>query len=331
MRILAIADDLTGALETGAKFAGAGFTSVVLTDACRRANADVVVLDTETRHVHPDAAEQAIRSCAGGWTAPLIYKKTDSTLRGNIGAELRALGALYPAARIAYVPAYPAMGRTVRDGRLYIDGVPVHETCFARDALNPVRDSSVRVVAGDGCEIIDGLSQADIERAADRILSERFQIFAGPAAIAEAVAAPIAPRARPTPEWPRIRSCLIVNGSQHERSREQVRRIDAGGGWRLFERPIASGSAPLDVARDTGAMVARLIHDEAPDAVMIFGGDTAYAILAALGRPALRPVAEIVPGVPISSVEGHALHLITKAGGFGDVDLIPNLRAMLNR
>ena len=117
--VLALADDLTGALETGARFAAAGVPAVVSVELSTASDAPVLVIDTETRHLAPaDAAarihELACQARARG--VRFIYKKTDSTLRGNIGAELGALCRADPDSPLVYAPAYPAMGRTVRPG-----------------------------------------------------------------------------------------------------------------------------------------------------------------------------------------------------------------------
>src|SRR4051794_14143719 len=119
MRILVIADDLTGSLEAGAKFSQAGLSSAVTVRLDDDADAPVLVIDTESRHVSPAEAELIIGTACRGREATLIYKKTDSTLRGNIAAELRALSSCFPGP-IAYVAAYPALGRTVRDGMVYV-------------------------------------------------------------------------------------------------------------------------------------------------------------------------------------------------------------------
>ena len=73
--ILAIADDLTGALEVGAKFAGA----VVTTDlvVSRRPDRSVLVIDTETRHLDADeAADVVLETVLSAWEfAPdFVYK-----------------------------------------------------------------------------------------------------------------------------------------------------------------------------------------------------------------------------------------------------------------
>src|SRR5262245_31761649 len=99
MPILALADDMTGALEVGAKFSKVGIPTVVLAKAGPVNSSGVTVFDTETRHTSSEAAAAELKRFVlqSHIVSPrLIYKKTDSTLRGNISAELRALAELYP-------------------------------------------------------------------------------------------------------------------------------------------------------------------------------------------------------------------------------------------
>src|SRR5580700_2056876 len=118
MEVLALADDLTGALETGAKFAAHGIEALVAeAGPCR-----VLVVNTETRHLSPGEAAGRIVRAAAANPSRLIYKKTDSTLRGNIGAELGALLEVRRDSPLLYVPAYPEMGRVVKQGHLYVHG-----------------------------------------------------------------------------------------------------------------------------------------------------------------------------------------------------------------
>lgn len=132
-KFLVLADDLTGALECGVLIEGAVVTLLA------PAPAEAAVVDTDTRHVPPAQALETVRRLTEQFPAEMIYKKTDSTLRGNIGAELAAL----PAGRIHYAPAYPRLGRTVRGGRLYVDGVPVEQTAFAHDPREPIEEGDV--------------------------------------------------------------------------------------------------------------------------------------------------------------------------------------------
>ncbi|MEO8025234.1 MAG: four-carbon acid sugar kinase family protein [Bryobacteraceae bacterium] len=339
IEVLAIADDMTGAAEAGAKFAQAGIPAILGWECAGGAtDGRVVVIDSETRHATAAAAYEQVFACARLFTSRITYKKTDSTLRGNIGAELRALSDARPSARIAYVPAYPALGRTVRDGLLLVDGVPLHETTFAADPLNPVTDSRVRRVLDGGlpCDVFDASTDAEIDAiAADILSSGRYSIVAGPAAIAGALAVHLQGSSAAREPWPKIDTCLVVNGSMHPASARQVsfaenqRAIGESLPWRIHKIDAASVD-PLALARVNGATVRDLLAGERYHAVMVFGGDTAFGILEAFGLPLVRPLGELLPGVAISRVDRQDWFLITKAGGFGGEDLIRRIRTELN-
>src|SRR5690242_19784565 len=82
--IASLADDLTGALEIGAKFAAAGIAAAVSTELAWDRNVTACVIDTETRHSAPEGAAKIVQRLAREADGVrLIYKKTDSTLRGN--------------------------------------------------------------------------------------------------------------------------------------------------------------------------------------------------------------------------------------------------------
>lgn len=331
-----IADDLTGALECGAKFAAHGAATRVCVQAEREdaAGVDVQVIDTESRHRSAEDAAAAVRAVAirASPFAPwMIYKKTDSTLRGNIGPELRALLEVFPERRILFAPAYPQMGRMVRDGVLFVDGVPLDQTPFARDPMNPVRGSRIAdVLEGLRVEIVDGETCADVDDAAARIAnSAGSAIAAGPAALAGALAKLLYPSGPSTAPWPRLARCLVVNGSLHPASLGQVEFARSHGcfdeRWNLCE--FDAGGAGLERAGRTGERVASAVRESNVDALVVFGGDTAYGIHAALGGEPFEPLGEIVPGVPLSRCRG--VHWITKAGGFGGRELLCDIRKRL--
>ena len=95
--LLIIADDFTGALDTGVQFAAHGIRTRVVVDPevdFAAQEAQVLVIDTETRHLPASKAYEVVagltrRALDAG--VRYIYKKTDSALRGNIGAELTAV------------------------------------------------------------------------------------------------------------------------------------------------------------------------------------------------------------------------------------------------
>ncbi len=150
-KLLMIADDFTGALDTGVQFASYGAATCVVTDPdCDYAGMSdsfqVLVLDAESRHMTArqayDTVHRAVRSAiAAGYT--YIYKKTDSALRGNVGAELDAVMDAAGADSLSFFPAFPAMDRVTRGGIHYIHGVPVAESVFGRDPFEPVTRSAV--------------------------------------------------------------------------------------------------------------------------------------------------------------------------------------------
>lgn len=156
VKLLIIADDFTGALDTGVQFAVSGAATLVETerniDYCAMEQGiEVLVLDAETRHLDAEEAYRIVaRAVADARRAavPYIYKKTDSALRGNIGAELAALYDMSEQKRVHFIPALPKMNRITRNGIHYIDGVPVGESVFGKDPFEPVRASAVDEIIG---------------------------------------------------------------------------------------------------------------------------------------------------------------------------------------
>lgn len=149
MVLLIIADDFTGALDTGVQFAVRGIKTRVVVGAdaaLTHQNADVLVVDTETRHLPAAQAYAAVeglvqRAKYAGFA--YLYKKTDSALRGNVGAELTALLSASGSRQLAFLPAFPQMNRVTKNGMQYIDGVPVTESPFGVDPFEPVRHAAV--------------------------------------------------------------------------------------------------------------------------------------------------------------------------------------------
>lgn len=150
--ILIIADDFTGALDTGVQFASTGIRTVVRTgddsdfNKLSEEGIQILVLDTETRHLSPDRAYETVfhitkKAVQSG--VRHIYKKTDSALRGNIGSELTALLDGASSNTLPFIPALPHMNRITRGGIHYIDGKPVEDSVFGSDPFEPVTHSYI--------------------------------------------------------------------------------------------------------------------------------------------------------------------------------------------
>ena len=149
-KIYILADDLTGALDSGVQLSKKGDQVLITLDTHRPFEkidgADVLVIDTETRHIEAKAAYQKVYELirqAKESGIKKIYKKTDSGLRGNVGAELTAFLDAYEAEKIDFVPAWPKMQRITVNGVHYVNGVPLSESIFSRDVVDPVSESEI--------------------------------------------------------------------------------------------------------------------------------------------------------------------------------------------
>lgn len=149
VKLLILADDFTGALDTGVQFAACGIpTRVVVREVPQLASCEsiVLVVDTETRHLPQKQAfsvVETLTSRAVKAGVRCIYKKTDSALRGNIGAELSALYKASGSRQLPFLPAFPQIGRTTEQGIHYINGVPVTESPFGIDPFEPVHHARI--------------------------------------------------------------------------------------------------------------------------------------------------------------------------------------------
>lgn len=125
MRLCIIADDLTGALDAAAPFAGRGLCVRVALDPGATAmvvaqNPDVMAVSTRSRDGDEDAARAAMAQVLAALPpGPQLMKKVDSRLKGHVAAELAVLAP--PAMLVA--PAIPDFGRITRDGQVRGFGV----------------------------------------------------------------------------------------------------------------------------------------------------------------------------------------------------------------
>ena len=146
MKIAIIADDLTGAADAGVQFTRRKWKTSVYFQSpdIVEPEDDVIIFDTDSRSVPVDEAYRRVKSVAE-WlkerSVELIYKKLDSTFRGNVGAELDAVFDVFQPDFILCSPAYPDHQRMVKNGMLYIGDSLLDETEFARDPKTPVTDS----------------------------------------------------------------------------------------------------------------------------------------------------------------------------------------------
>lgn len=147
--IVVLADDLSGAAELAGIGASLGLSSEVwLHPSAPRPGPlpELVVIDCASRCLAPREAVLASRQAARqalGLAPELIYKKVDSMLRGHVAEECAAVAEECGCERVLIVPSNPSHGRLVRNGHLFVDGEPAHQTSFAHDSRFPIRSSRV--------------------------------------------------------------------------------------------------------------------------------------------------------------------------------------------
>ncbi len=146
-QILIIADDLSGAADCGMACAGSGLhTVVMLGNSVTAVDADVLSVDADTRGLDAKRAVWETAMLMRRYMSSrdqVVFKKLDSTLRGNVGAELAAVLTTQRAAMTqqqhivaVLAPAFPANGRTTRQGKQLLNGKPLEEMeIWQRDGI----------------------------------------------------------------------------------------------------------------------------------------------------------------------------------------------------
>ena len=188
--VLVVADDFTGANDAGSGLAIAGARVNVLFGVEAQAeahSADVWVINTDSRAASPGLAAGRTRAAVARWAdiarEGWVFKKIDSTLRGNPGAEIDAAFRASGAAVGLVVPAVPRLGRTTRQGCCYIHGVLLTDTEYASDPKTPLNQASVQARLLEqstlGCEEIalQDVRQPDLQAVLARAIAQGHQLL----------------------------------------------------------------------------------------------------------------------------------------------------------
>ncbi|UTC68358.1 MULTISPECIES: four-carbon acid sugar kinase family protein [unclassified Treponema] len=147
-KYLIIADDFTGANDTGVQLRKKGFaTKVVFSSSSIDDNDKCLVFDTETRAIPKKDAYEKLKSdiseLVTKYEFDIVYKKVDSALRGNIIDEVLAISEVYNPEVVLFAPALPRLGRTTQNGIQKIYGTRLMETEFVRDPINPIKSDNI--------------------------------------------------------------------------------------------------------------------------------------------------------------------------------------------
>jgi uncharacterized protein YgbK (DUF1537 family) len=348
-----IADDLTGACDAAVHFAMRGRRTIVPIAPCvELADASVIAMSTDSRDLEPAAARDAISAAAASLpvgSPSILFKKIDSTLRGNAGVEINAALAAFRCDAAVVCPAFPRMNRIVEAGYLRIAAdagfVPIEVAVHLRaqgvegcvrtehEAIPEAISSGARIV------VLDAVCDDDLDRIAAVGLALDFRIlWVGSAGLASALARtlPVAPQSRPrlAPRGP----VLFCIGSDHRVTFAQQTAL-VGQRRALLVHSELTKAGCIEAALGRGQHVVLRIPQgqvSAPclkelvacarnRAVVLSGGDTASLVCRAAGVQRIDLFDEIIPGVPRGAIRGGELDgisVVTKSGGFGRPDAL---------
>ncbi len=195
-KIVVIADDLTGANDTGVQFAKQGLKTIVLMRVegpLAELEEDVLVIDTQSRALPPEEAYRSVSAAAllfkGRDPFGVLYKKIDSTLRGNLGAEIDAVMDACALDVAVVAPAFPGNGRTTVGGMHFVAGTPLEATEIGRDPVCPVDESHIpTLLARQTKRAVGHVGVRDILAGPDGILAamRRLQAAGRPVIVCDA-------------------------------------------------------------------------------------------------------------------------------------------------
>ena len=371
-KIAIIADDYTGAGDAGIHFARFGRKVELLlhADAIDRKcleNTDIA-LTTETRFFDPAEAGAAVldmvRRCrAAGYER--VFKKIDSTMRGNPGSEVEAVLAGTNLAAALICTAMPKTGRTCVDGVIYLDGVPLHLSDIGRDPFHPLSSSCVadllrlqtnlpigfiglkEIEAGEaalrrtivammdrGVRLIvaDAVEDGHLAALAQQLASGDL-LPVGAGGFAEAVARLSAPAGMASGGARKVvlhRPIVSVVGSRTEVSRRQAAHADKSGLFRTID--IRSDAPQADIRSACEARLNGPDRRQPNILLRVVNGERPGKISREDGERvaeklgyAAASICDIVPCRTIVSTGGSTSMAVAEALGIESVDLIDEI------
>jgi uncharacterized protein YgbK (DUF1537 family) len=334
--ITVLADDLSGAAEVAGVFLDRDApVSLRLNTFGRPAEPGVVIADLNTRSLTPREAAQAVRSALADVPAhACVLKKIDSLLRGNIAAEVEVLAERGP---VVVAAALPTLGR-----------VPSRHSVAELFPEALMATGRIRI-----CDAVTDADLDDVVSAANLIPGAQ---LVGTSALAAAVARTL-PAGHPPEAQPRPSNyVLTVVGTAEPTATSQVEALVADGAREVtvdarallhdkadpeqIQRALDRGSTVVtiggvvepsegqSVSAALGQFIANAAAQHWPDLVLT-GGETARAVIDAIGITSLRPVHEIHHGA-VASVAPDGRRVVTRPGSFGDADSLVTIARYLN-
>ncbi len=333
-----LADDLTGALDSAAPFAGRGLrTEVAL---AREAIAgivadrpDVISINLNTREIGTDAARETTAAVMALLpTGTLLFKKVDSRLKGNIVAELDAV----PFSRALIAPAIPEFDRIVENGAVRGFGIDTPIVIADKLGSHAARTHTP-----------DTHSPADMDAVLDAAHSDGTDLLIGARGLAEALARRMtAGRDAQPAKIPTGRATFVI-GSRDPITLAQIDALRADHDLDYLAAPngdltgtpdatatltlvqVTPGATEINPVLASEALAEGLKTNLADynGTLLLSGGATAEAVMRALGVSRFTLHGECLPGLGLASSEGRCI--IAKSGGFGGPETLKTIADMV--
>ena len=351
---LLVADDLTGACDAAVHFAIRGLrpATVVVARGTKAAGARVLAVSTESRDLAPAEILRALAAAAAEFPvdcAARVFKKIDSTLRGNTGLEIAATLESFDCDAAVVCPAFPRMHRVVEGGFLRVTSAPEfapvdvagrlgRQTGHGYEQTRP--DNVAAILSAGACFVsVDASCDHDLDCIAAAILPMgRRILWAGSAGLASALARCLGGESAPQPAPARAGAALFCIGSDHGVTLAQQGALLAERPSVLLDCQAATRESISDALGRGKPVILRIprgvvsveqvrerITGVAAAALVLSGGDTASLVCRAAGVQRIELCDEIVPGVPRGILHGgvfDGIPVATKSGGFGRSDAL---------
>lgn len=180
-KYLVVADDFTGSNDTGVQLKKNNIDVDVLLFPSKEHIKNSVVLDTESRGLSEVDAYQKVKTLTSDLFEKnqfsVVYKKIDSTLRGNVAKEIHAVMEVYSPDIVVIAPAFPKINRITKEAVHYLNEIPLMKTEIANDPLTPIwTDNICELLKAEFNEPIKNVSTEELG-GLQHLPGDRFQVF----------------------------------------------------------------------------------------------------------------------------------------------------------
>lgn len=404
--MVVIADDLTGANEIGIIFAEHNKKTFIVSERSRDEDIgsfasyyDGLVINLDSRSLNGEDAYKRIKSFLSRSEKireRLIYKKIDSTIRGNLAEETDAIIDLKFIDVIFFVPALPKIQRITVGGYHLVNGVPINKSQYVR-GVKSVEASYLPTLLGEKSrykvgkiplEVVES-GYKEIIKYAKAYYRKGIRIMVGDACMDEDLrnikdailnidlrvlpmgSAGLFQQFFPPENLPNVCPCLIVCGSLNEVAHAQMRRLVEECGAKNIELNLSQIfknkdnelkridelsssilrkgydlilSTPRDrycpsltiepkeknhiatgIDEFISLLVSRIMEKQKISGLILAGGSTSSAVISNLAITGIEIRKQLAPLIPMGILSGgpfDGLPVITKAGGFGQEDVL---------